>query len=94
MNEPMAEMTYAASLLILDMLNVEAALQVLGDREGLLLAAGLREFRRGLEAEGGLVRRLPEPEPACLKPIRIERGNGWLKLVDTRGEQESKGTQR
>src|SRR5579859_5754643 len=78
------EMTPETAQLIVDILNVEHALQFHAGRDGMLLAAGLAAYRRHLEQEGGFIRVQPDHAPDWLKYIEIQRGNGWLKLTDIR----------
>jgi hypothetical protein len=78
------EMTPETAQLIVDILNVEDVLHLRADREGVLLAAALASYRRRLERQGGFVRLQPDQALECLKFIQVQRGNGWLKLIDTR----------
>ena len=79
-------MTPAAAELIIDMINVEDLLSLRGDGEGILLAAALADYRRRLEKQEGFVRPRPDPTLGCLTFIKIQKGNGWVKLIDTRVE--------
>ncbi|MGH7970551.1 MAG: hypothetical protein ACREIC_17635 [Limisphaerales bacterium] len=65
-------------------MNVEDALHLRADREGVLLAAALATYRRRLERKGGFVRLQRDLSLDWLKHIQVQRGNGWLKLIDTR----------
>jgi hypothetical protein len=77
-------MTQETAQLLIDMHNVEAALDGRGDHDSVLLAAALAAYRCRLEERGQFVRIRPEAEVNWLKYIVIEQGNGWLKLTDTR----------
>jgi hypothetical protein len=83
---PEQVMMQEAAQLVVDMLNVEAALRRRGDHDSIMLAASLAAYRRRLEKKSNFVRIRPEPEMSCLKHIVIEQGKGWLKLIDTRGK--------
>ncbi|HZR20045.1 MAG TPA: hypothetical protein VFE51_22365 [Verrucomicrobiae bacterium] len=76
-------MTPDTAQLIVDILNVENA-RLRAGRDGMLLAAGLAVYRRHLEQEAGFMRVQPDHALDWLKLIEIQRGNGWLKLIDTR----------
>lgn len=77
-------MTPETATLICDILNIEDALSLRPDRKGALLAAALAVYRHHLEREGGFVRVQRDPALDWLKYIKIQQGNGWLKLIDTR----------
>lgn len=81
---PVREMTPETANLIVEILNVEDALNLRADRNGALLAAALATYRHRLEKEGGFVRLQPDPALEWLKHIEIQQGKGWLKLIDTR----------
>jgi hypothetical protein len=83
-------MTQEAALLIVEILNVEDALHLRGDRSGVLLAAALAAYRRRLEREGGFVRLQPDHALDWLKHIEIQQGSGWLKLIDTKVKTKKK----
>jgi hypothetical protein len=77
-------MTPETAQLIVDILSIEDALNLREDREGVLLAAALAEYRGRLEKKGGFVRLQPDQALEWLKHIKVQKGNGWLKLIDTR----------
>jgi len=83
-------MTQEAAQLIVDILNVEDALHLRADREGVLLAAALAAYRGRLEDQGGFVRLRPDATLGWLNFIKVQRGKGWLKLIDTRVQRKTK----
>lgn len=83
-------MTQNEAQFLIDLQNVETALNSCGDQASALLAAALAAYRRRLEKKGGFVRLQPDPALDWLKYIQIEQGDNWLKLTDTRVKQKKK----
>lgn len=84
MPTPKRGMTQGQARFIIDLLNVETALDGCGDRASVQLAAALARYRRRLEKQVEFMWLRPDKALACLKHIPIQQGPGWLKLIDTR----------